>query len=307
VVPTIMLTMGTTDTFGVDRVKPVVDIRDRLCAQFDVAIKPHIHVDSAVGWPMIFFIDYDFQKNPLKINAATLPGLHRNVERFRELHLADSFTLDFHKWGYTPYTSSLVMIKDQGDLKPMEHDAEYFSYFEKNLEGHSHLHSTIECSRGAAGVFGAYAAINYLGIDGFQRLIANSLQNANYFRFRLSGIPGVKLVAPKNQGPSVGFRLYDPEVAADADAEFEFETKHVDHPDYRSRVERNNTYHRSLFNRRGKVGLYTNWVEFIAHTDYDSHGRFGALPGEKAVLMNPRTTYEDIDAFVDAIYPRAGS
>ncbi|MCE9520586.1 MAG: aspartate aminotransferase family protein, partial [Verrucomicrobia bacterium] len=30
VVPTIMLTMGTTDTFGVDRVKPVVEIRDRL-------------------------------------------------------------------------------------------------------------------------------------------------------------------------------------------------------------------------------------------------------------------------------------
>ena len=30
VVPTIMLTMGTTDTFRVDRVKPLCEIRDRL-------------------------------------------------------------------------------------------------------------------------------------------------------------------------------------------------------------------------------------------------------------------------------------
>ena len=40
VVPTIMLTMGTTDTFGVDGVKPVVDLRDRLCERFEVAVKP---------------------------------------------------------------------------------------------------------------------------------------------------------------------------------------------------------------------------------------------------------------------------
>ena len=40
VAPAIMLTMGTTDTFGVDRVKPVREIRDRLCEQFDVAVKP---------------------------------------------------------------------------------------------------------------------------------------------------------------------------------------------------------------------------------------------------------------------------
>jgi len=65
------------------------------------------------------------------------------------------------------------------------------------------------------------------------------------------------------------------------------------------RSARNSRHHRELFLRRGKVGLYTNWVEFIAHTDYDAHGRFGALPGEKAVFMNPRTRYEDIDRFVE--------
>lgn len=301
VVPTIMLTMGTTDTFGVDRVKPVVEIRDRLCAQFEVAVKPHIHVDSAIGWPLIFFLDYDFENNPLCINEATLPGLRRHVEHFSELKLADSFTIDFQKWGYVPYTSSLVMIKNAVDVKALEHDEEYFSYFEKDIEGKTHHHATIECSRGGAGLFGASAALQYLGVQGFQSLIANTLQNANYFRHRLSGVPGVKVMVVQNQGPGVGFRMYDPALVSDPEAEFDFERHSHAAPGYRERVERNSRYHRDIFRRRGKVGLYTNWVEFIAHTDYDALGRCGALPGEKAVFMNPRTRFEDIDRFIDAI------
>jgi glutamate/tyrosine decarboxylase-like PLP-dependent enzyme len=301
VVPAIMLTMGTTDTFGVDRVKPVREICDRLCEQFEVGVKPHIHVDSAIGWPLIFFLDYDFNKNPLRINAATLPGLRRNVERFRELKFADSFTVDFQKWGYVPYTSSLVMIRNRADLKALEHDEEYFSYFEKDIEGQTHLHATIECSRGAAGLFGAYAALEYLGVEGFQCLIANTLQNANYFRFRLSCVPGVKLMAAQNQGPSAGFRMYDPELVSDPEEEFDYERRRHDSTAYRERVERNSRFHREAFLRRGKIGLYTNWVEFIAHTDYDVKGRCGAIPGEKAVFMNPRTRYEDIDRFIASI------
>ena len=302
VVPTIMLTMGTTDTFGVDRVKPVYDLRNRLCEKFEVTVKPHIHVDSAIGWPLIFFLDYDFAANPLRINEATLPGLRRHAEHFSELKYADSFTIDFQKWGYVPYTSSLVMIKNSEDLKALEHDEEYFSYFEKDIEGQTHLHSTIECSRGAAGLFGASAALQYLGVQGFRCLIANTLQNANYFRFRLSQVPGVKLMVAQNQGPSVGFRMYDPAVVGDPEAEFDFERHRHDDPGYRERVERNSRFHREVFLKRGKVGLYTNWVKFIAHTDYDVLGRCGALPGEKAVFMNPRTRFEDIDTFIESIF-----
>ena len=90
IVPTIMLTMGTTDTFAVDPVKPVRDLADRLALKFSIA-QPHIHVDSAVGWPLIFFLDYDFDANPLHILPKTLEGIRRNVERFRELKYADSF------------------------------------------------------------------------------------------------------------------------------------------------------------------------------------------------------------------------
>ena len=55
VVPTIMLTMGTTDTFGVDPLRKVREVVDRLSEKYSITNPPHIHVDTAVGWPMIFF------------------------------------------------------------------------------------------------------------------------------------------------------------------------------------------------------------------------------------------------------------
>lgn len=302
-VPTIMLTMGTTDTFGVDQVKPVYDLRNRLCEKYDIRVKPHIHVDSAIGWTMLFFLHYDFDANPLHINPETLAGLRENARLFRDLKYADSFTVDFQKWGYVPYTSSLVMFKDQHDLKYLENDPENFSYFEKEAQGLSHLQSTIECSRGAAGAFGAYSALQYMGVEGYQLAIAHCLQNANYFRHRLRELKFVKIMAMQNQGPSVGFRIYRPDLDGTAESEYEYQIQ--DSAEYLDRLERNNRWHRQLFLNRGKVGLFTNWVEFIAHTSYDDKGRTHKLPGEKVVFMNPVTTRKEIDTFVANICPGA--
>lgn len=301
-VPCIMLTMGTTDTFGVDRVKPVYDLCRELTTRFGVKQVPHIHVDSAVGWPLIFFLDYDFAQNPLAINTATIESLHHNVERFRELKYADSFTVDFQKWGFVPYTSSLVMIKEQASLKALEHDPENFSYFEKDTQGQTHFQSTVECSRGAAGLFGAYSALQYIGKRGYQTLVAHGLQNANYFRHRLAQSPGALVIARQNLGPSVGFRLYDPNVVSDPAAELAFEKEYDDSAAHRARVARNNAYHRDVFLRRGKQGLYTNWVQFVTNTDYSETGAWAPLPGEKAVFMNPMTDYAHIDQFVARLH-----
>lgn len=302
VVPVIMLTMGTTDTFGVDRVKPVRDLCDRLCECYEISAKPHIHVDSAVGWPLVFFLEYDFEKNPLDINDPTLEGLYQNVERFRELHHADSFTVDFQKWGYVPYTSSLVMVREKDDLNALEHDPENFSYFDRDTEGQTHLHSTIECSRGGAGMFGAAAALSHLGVEGYQLLVANSLQNAEFFRQQLARSPGAKCVANANRGPSVGFRLYDPACVTDVEAEFAAELILDNRQEWKDRVLRNSQYHRAAFKRRGKVALYTNYVESIAHTQYDEHGHYQMLPGEKAVFLNPLTTHGEIRRFVSFLH-----
>jgi len=49
-------------------------------------------------------------------------------------------------------------------MKALENSPENFCYFENDLQGQTHLQSTIECSRGATGVFGSYSALKYLGI-----------------------------------------------------------------------------------------------------------------------------------------------
>ncbi len=303
-VPTIMLTMGTTDTFGVDCVKPTYDLVQRLCKKFRIETPPHIHVDSAVGWAILFFLDYDFDANPLDINEATIMGLRRHVELFRQLKYADSFAVDFHKWGFAPYASSLVMVKDKDSFKALEHDPEQFSYFERGADARAHLQSTIEASRSAVGVFSAYAALEYLGLEGYRTLIANSLQNATYFCRRLREVPGATLLAPHNDGPCVTFRIYDPEKVKDPKEELARELRGQNDPQYRERIQANSDYHRADFLQRGKRDLYTNWVEYAAHTDYDEYNACVRIPGEKAVFFNPLITTKQIDSFIDLLIER---
>lgn len=85
------------------------------------------------------------------------------------------------------------------------------------------MQSTIECSRSAVGVFSAYSALQYLGVEGYQTAIANTLQNANFLRCQLVKLPHCWVAAQANQGPSVVFRLYDPQKVTCPDKMFEQE------------------------------------------------------------------------------------
>ncbi|HAK5377056.1 TPA: aspartate aminotransferase family protein [Salmonella enterica] len=300
-VPVILLTAGITDTFGVDEVKQVYDIRERLCKEFNIIEKPHIHVDAAVGWPILFFIDYDFATNPLAINDVTLKGLHYNTEKFKQLKYADSVTVDFHKWGYVPYTSSLIMVRNGKDFNALKNASENFTYFENIQETDTHLQSTIECSRSGVGIFGAYAGLHYLGIEGYQIIIAHCLQNANYMRNRLMSMGNACVIAPGNQGPNVGFRIYSPKNNTDPQMIFERElTCSSDKVAY-DIMTHNSRWHRELFLRRGKTGLYTNWVGAVVCSMCPENRQFIYIPGEKAVFMNPVTQRHHIDKFIDII------
>jgi len=47
--------------------------------------------------------------------------------------------------------------------------------------------------------------------------------------------------------------------------------------------------------------MFTNWIEFAAHTDYDVRARYLYLPGEKAVFMNPAVSRKESDLFIEHI------
>ena len=300
-VPTIMLTCGTTDTFAIDDISSVRQTTERLCRKYHIPRSPHIHVDAAVGWSILFFLDYDIGTNPLAINPATLKSLSYLKSMMKGLKEADSFTVDFQKWGYAPYTSSLLMVRDRQDFEALRQQSSYFSYFEDKLKSKTYLQSTIECSRGAAGVFSAYSALQFLGKEGYQTILAHGLQNANYMRAQLEKIDGCKVVCPSNHGPSVAFRLY-PELNGPISEVYLNEIGLKANQADEDKINQVSCYHRQHFtNRRGK-GLKTNWVNSITHTDYNHTGNCLAIPGEKAVFLNPYTSRTNIDEFCRLFY-----
>ena len=89
---------------------------------------------------------------------------------------------------------------------------------------------------------------------------------------------------------------------SDARAELAYEKEFDDSEGHRARTARNSAYHRAAFLRRGKQGLYTNWVEFVTTTGYSPSGAWHPLPGEKAVFFNPLTDPAHIDAFVARLH-----
>ena len=110
------------------------------------------------------------------------------------------------------------------------------------------------------------------------------------------------MVAAENCGPSVGFRIYDPARVANPLDELAVEKQSASAEEYRNRLMANTAYHRGVFKERGKVGLYTNWIQYVTHSDYDEHGRWMPIPCEKAVFMNPHTQQTHIDQFLARLH-----
>ncbi|EHA1126635.1 aspartate aminotransferase family protein [Vibrio navarrensis] len=301
-VPTILLTFGTTDTFAIDDVAEVYLTRERICRQYELSYRPHIHVDAAVGWSLLFFRDYDFAQNPLGINSATLDGIEGHASLINGLRFADSISIDFQKWGYVPYTSSLLLVKKRQDMEFLKQDPNYFSYFEPQQRDNTHLQATIECSRSAVGVFSAYSALASMGFEGYQTLVAHGLQNANYMRCLLSQWPNCYVVSGENQGPCVTFRLYNPQLKESARAQFYRERRLIKQKAYMENIVSSATFHRNHFLSRQRRELKTNWITSMARTNYDEQGHCLFLPGEKAVFLNPNTRRSDIEAFVHGLF-----
>lgn len=176
-VATIIISGGTTNDMVVDPIKHVAELRDELVNKLGLNYKPHLHVDAVVGFPWIFFKDYDMEDNSLNMSEATKERISKIVKNLRNLNYADSFGVDFHKMGFCPYISSLFMVKDKSSFYKDKNNLVEFGQY-------TPFAYTIENSRPGSGPMSAYIALNLLGIKGFQTLIAHhtevaiDLQNA---------------------------------------------------------------------------------------------------------------------------------
>jgi len=139
---------GTTETGNIDPLDVMADI----AAQFQC----HFHVDAAWGGATLLSNKY----RPL------LAGIER----------ADSVTIDAHKQMYVPMGAGLVVFKNPASVASIEHHAEYIlRKGSKDLGSH-----TLEGSRSGMAML-VYASLHVISRPGYEMLINQSIEKANYF------------------------------------------------------------------------------------------------------------------------------
>lgn len=203
----IFATMGTTDSLGMDNLRDIVEMRDDLVREFSLDYKPHIHADAAIGWAWSVFNDYDWNENPLKFDNKTIEYLQNVNNRIKDIQLADSASIDFHKTGYTPYISSLIMVKDKDDFMRLARNKEKMPYLFQDGNYQPGVY-TEETSRGGTGVMAALANLITLGKEGYRTLLAHNVKTTTDFRAMLLEDPSIITVNSDNYGPVTLFRVY---------------------------------------------------------------------------------------------------
>ncbi len=139
---------GTTETGHIDPLSELADYAEEIGA--------HFHVDAAWG------------------GATLMSAQHRNL--LAGVERADSVTIDAHKQMYVPMGAGMVLFKEPGMVRAIEHHAEYvIRHGSKDLGAH-----TMEGSRPGMAML-VYSAMHVMGRRGYELLIDKSIEKAKAF------------------------------------------------------------------------------------------------------------------------------
>ena len=174
---------------------------------FKLDYRPHIHVDAAIGWAWSVFNDYDFENNPLGFRPRTIRALAGASRRIRHLSLADSVGIDFHKTGFTPYISSLVLFKNRADLELVKRQPEQMPYLYQLGEYRPGMY-TLETSRAGTGPLAALANFRLFGEQGLRVILGHIIEMTQLLREHLEGHEGTTVLNRENFGTVTLFRAY---------------------------------------------------------------------------------------------------
>lgn len=177
----IILSGGGTLDINIDPIKKVAKLRDKIVKEYNLSYAPHIHVDSVIGWLWMFFKDYNFHENNLKIEANVLHKIKKVYLRISETKYADSFSADFHKTGFCPYVSSFYISASKKNISSLDKENEIESLGSKYGEIQMYQ-SSIENSRSGSGIMSAWMVINKFGKNGFRKYIAYLISTSLYMK-----------------------------------------------------------------------------------------------------------------------------
>jgi glutamate/tyrosine decarboxylase-like PLP-dependent enzyme len=239
----IVATLGTTDAFGIDDLEAIDALRGRLIEEFSLDYVPHLHADAVIGWAWSVFNDYDFEANPLEFRGRTVRALAAAQDRIRHLPLADSIGIDFHKTGFAPYVSALVLVRRQSDLTRIARPAETMPYLYQSGEHHPGFY-TLETTRSAQGPMAALANLLLLGKEGYRVLLGHAVEMSEVLRERIESHPHLTVLNHQNVGPVTLFRAYPDNVNT-----FTVPQREQHDASYCDRLLAHNDYNRRIFAR----------------------------------------------------------
>lgn len=237
----LIATMGTTDAFGLDDLQAMSEMRERLIDEFELDYRPHLHADAVIGWAWSVFNDYDFAANPLGFRSRTLRALAGVKRRIEHLGLADSIGIDFHKTGFTPYVSSVFLVRDAADLTRIARSPESMPYLFQSGEYHPGRY-TLETTRSGCGPMAALANLLLFGKNGLRSLLGHLVSMAEALREQLEGHAATHVLNGENFGPVTLFRVYPDGVDT-----FSVPDRERTDPAFRDQLRAHNAYNRRIF------------------------------------------------------------
>ncbi len=237
----VIATLGTTDAFGLDDLQGIVSLRDSWVEEFKLDYRPHVHADAVIGWAWSVFNDYDFGSNPLGFRPRTLRALAGACRRIRHLSLADSVGVDFHKTGFAPYVSSLVLFREREDLRLVARSPEQMPYL-YHFGDHRPGTFTLETTRAGTGPLAALGNFRLFGKQGLQVILGYIVEMAQLLREHLEGHEGITVLNRENFGTVTLFRAYPAGVDT-----FAIKRQEFNDPAYRDVLISNNEYNRAIF------------------------------------------------------------
>ena len=292
----IIVTMGTTDAFGIDAIAEVVTMRDELVAEFKLPYKIHIHADAVIGWAWSVFNDYDFTSNPLEFRPGTIRMLAGAQRYLKALHLADSIGVDFHKSGFTPYTSSAVLFKNRDDLQLLSRSQEQMPYLYQFGNYRPGMY-TLESSRSGSGVLAALANLKMFGKQGFQALIGHLVEMTQLMREYLGSLGTVAILNRDNVGPVTVFRVYP-----DSSGVLRLLEDEINDSSSRDELLSNNEYNRKIFGWLHDEAMAGRGGGVLSLTDCYQLSSYGeAILGLKSFIMSPFIEEDAVDLMVKKI------
>lgn len=195
---------GSTNEMTIDPIKKIYNLNKEIIDKYNLNYTPHIHVDSVLGWIYLFFNNYDFKENELNIENKYLKIIKKLNHQIRDIKYATTIGIDFHKTGFCPYVTSMILVKDYNVFYKLNPDKK-MSIEELKYGNYNPYLTALEYSRSCHGPIAALTNLKSLGIVGIQELCAEITISAHYFRDELAKNKNVTIIFDKSLGNATMF------------------------------------------------------------------------------------------------------